>query len=212
MELKPIVNEDDYNWAMDEMDRLCDAELEPDEADYLEALAILVENYEVKHYPFAKPDPIEAIKHSMEAQGLERKDLEPFIGSRARISEILNRRRHLTLAMIRNLEAGLGIPAEVLITPYELAEPECQPRDYEYIETDTSVSPDTSADKIIEQPTRNVQTHAIYGISKAPSYKLTKVQKAFTDTSTYNPLAGACIHEMPSHNRPTKSHEKRVTA
>ena len=78
----------------------------------------LVEAYEARHYPIPEPDPVEAIKYTMESRGLTRGDLEPFIGSRARVAEVLNRRRPLSLSMIRRLHTGLGIPAEVLVQPY----------------------------------------------------------------------------------------------
>ena len=83
-------------------------------------LVTLVEAYEEKHHPIMPPDPIEAILHQMESQGLERRDLEPFLGSRGRVSEILNRRRPLSIEMIRSLQAGLGMSADVLIQPYDL--------------------------------------------------------------------------------------------
>jgi HTH-type transcriptional regulator/antitoxin HigA len=87
----------------------------------LELLTLLVEAYEEQHYPITPPDPIEAIEFHVERLGLSRRDLEPYIGSRARVSEILNRRRPLTLAMIRKLQAGLGIPAATLLQTYPLA-------------------------------------------------------------------------------------------
>lgn len=87
------------------------------EADRLDVLATLVEAYEAKHYPIDPPDPIAAIRFRMEQQGLTAQDLEPFIGTRARVSEVLNRRRPLSLSMIRRLTEGLGIPAAVLIRP-----------------------------------------------------------------------------------------------
>ena len=85
------------------------------EGDELDVLATLVEAYENKHFPISAPDPVEAIKFRMEQLGLDRKDLEPFIGSRARVSEILNRRRGLSVAMIRSLHENLDIPLEALI-------------------------------------------------------------------------------------------------
>jgi HTH-type transcriptional regulator/antitoxin HigA len=86
-----------------------------EEADRLEVLAILVEAYERRHYPVAAPSPVEAIKFRLEQTGLSRKDLEPMIGSRARVSEVLGGKRRLTLAMIRRLSKGLGIPAALLV-------------------------------------------------------------------------------------------------
>lgn len=89
------------------------------EADQLEVLVTLMDAYEAEHHAIDSPDPIDALLFRMEQAGLSRKDLEPYIGSRARVSEVLNRRRSLTLAMIRRLRDGLGIPADVLIGPEE---------------------------------------------------------------------------------------------
>ena len=97
---------------------LFDAALETPEGDRLEVLTTLVEAYEEKHFGVPMPDPIEAIRYHMESRGLTRRDLELYIGSRARVSEVLNRKRPLTMDMIRNLHKGLSIPAEVLIQPY----------------------------------------------------------------------------------------------
>ncbi len=125
MDIKPIKTNEDYQSALEEIDRLFDASPDTPEGDHLEVLMTLVQAYEDKHYPILPPDPIEAIKYHLESRGLSRRDLEPYIGSRARVSEILNRRRPLTLRMIRNLEQGLGIPAEILVQRYDL-----QPYDY----------------------------------------------------------------------------------
>ncbi|MDY0270354.1 helix-turn-helix domain-containing protein [Trichloromonas sp.] len=118
MEIKPIKNEADYQAALEEIERLFDAAPDTREGDRLEVLSTLVDAYEEKHYSIPLPDPIEAILYHMESRGLSRRDLEPHIGSRARVSEVLNRKRPLTMEMIRNLHSGLGIPAEVLIQPY----------------------------------------------------------------------------------------------
>lgn len=118
MTLRPILNEEDYETAIEEIEALWEAEAGTAEADRLEILVLLVEAYEVEHYPIPDPDPIELILHVMDARGLTRRDLEPFLGSRARVSEILNRRRPLSLEMIRKLQAGLGLPADVLVQPY----------------------------------------------------------------------------------------------
>lgn len=118
MEIKPIKNEADYQAVLEEIERLFDAAPDTPEGDRLEVLTTLVEAYEEKHYSIPMPDPIEAILYYMESRGLSRRDLEPYIGSRARVSEVLNRKRPLTMEMIRNLHRGLGIPAEVLIQPY----------------------------------------------------------------------------------------------
>ena len=118
MEIKPIKTEADYEAALEEVQRLLKAKPGSAEADRLEVLTTLVEAYEEKHYAIPLPDPIEAILYHMESRGLSRRELEPFIGSRARVSEILNRKRPLTMDMVRNLYKGLGISAEVLIQPY----------------------------------------------------------------------------------------------
>jgi HTH-type transcriptional regulator/antitoxin HigA len=122
MDIRPLRTEEDYEWALAEIDRLFDAEPNTPEADKLEILVILVEAYEEENHPAPMPDPVEAIKYWMEARNLDRADLEPYIGSRGRVTEILNRKRPLTLRMIRNLERGLGIPAEVLVQAYPLSE------------------------------------------------------------------------------------------
>jgi len=118
MEIKPIKNEVDYETTLKEIELLFDAAPDTPEGDRLEVLTTLVEAYEERHYSIPMPDPIEAILYHMESRGLTRRDLEPYIGSRARVSEVLNRKRQLTMEMIRNLHKGLGIPAEVLIQPY----------------------------------------------------------------------------------------------
>jgi HTH-type transcriptional regulator/antitoxin HigA len=120
MDIKPIKTENDYQAALAEIERLIGAEPNTPEGDKLDVLTILVETYEEKQYPIDPPDPIEAIIHEMESQGLTRKDLEQYLGGRARVSEILNRKRSLSLQMIRNLQEGLGISAEILINPYPL--------------------------------------------------------------------------------------------
>jgi len=120
MDIKPIKTEKEYEEALKEVERLFDAVPGTPESDRYEVLATLVEAYEDEHYPIPLPDPIEAILYYMESRGLSRADLEPFIGSRARVSEILNRRRPLTLSMIQRLHENLGIPAEALVQPYRL--------------------------------------------------------------------------------------------
>jgi HTH-type transcriptional regulator/antitoxin HigA len=120
MKIKPIRTEADYEAALKEIERLFDAKPGTAEADRLEVIATLTEAYEEKHFAIPLPDPIEAILYYMESRGLSRRDLEPFIGSRARVSEVLNRRRPLTMEMIRNLHSSLGIAAEVLIQPYRI--------------------------------------------------------------------------------------------
>ena len=120
MKIKPIRTEADHEAALKEIERLFDAKPGTAEADRLEVIATLTEAYEEKHFAILLSDPIEAILYHMESRGLSRRDLEPFIGSRARVSEILNRRRPLTMEMIRNLHDSLGIAAEVLIQPYRI--------------------------------------------------------------------------------------------
>jgi HTH-type transcriptional regulator / antitoxin HigA len=118
MDIKPIRNDEDHEAALTEIERLFDAEAGSPEADKLEVLTTLVEAYEEKNYHIPLPDPIEAIAYYMESRGLSRKDLEKYIGSRARVSEVMNRKRPLTMEMIRSLHEGLGIAAEILIQPY----------------------------------------------------------------------------------------------
>ncbi len=117
MDIHPIKTERDYDAALAEVERIMDAEPDTPEGDRLDVLATLIEAYEAKHHVIDLPDPIEAIKFRMEQMGLSRKELEPYIGSRARVAEVLNRKRQLSLGMIRRLRKGLDIPAEVLIQP-----------------------------------------------------------------------------------------------
>lgn len=116
-ELKPIRSKSDYREALAEVERLWGAKSGTPAGDRLDILATLIEAYEEEHYPFNPPDPIEAIKFRMEQQGLTRRDLEPLIGTRTRVAEVLNRKRNLSIAMIRRLHDRLGIPADVLIRP-----------------------------------------------------------------------------------------------
>lgn len=116
--LKPIHSDEDYEAALQEIDRLWDAAEGTSESDTLEILVTLVEAYERGRYELPPPDPIQAIEYLMESRGWTRKELEPAIGSRGRVSEIMNRKRPLTIGMIRKLEQMTGIPASVLIQPY----------------------------------------------------------------------------------------------
>ena len=118
--LRPIRTEADYDAALAEIERLWESEPGTPDNDRFEVLVTLVEAYESRHYPMLPPDPIEALKYHLESRGLSRRDLEPFIGSRARVAEVLNRRRGLTVEMIRKLHEGLGLPAEILIRGYPL--------------------------------------------------------------------------------------------
>lgn len=115
MDIKPIKSERDYRRVLKEIDALMDAKAKTAAGDRLDVLVTLAEAWEQKHYPISAPDPVDAIQFAMEQRGLSRRDLEAYIGSRARVAEILNRKRSLTLSMIRKLHSGLGIPAEVLI-------------------------------------------------------------------------------------------------
>jgi HTH-type transcriptional regulator / antitoxin HigA len=115
MQIRPIRTEADHDSAVARIAELIAAKPDTAEGEELDILATLVDAYEAKHHPVDKPDPIAAIQFRMEQQGLRRKDLEPLIGSRARVSEIMTRRRPLTLAMIRRVRDELGISADVLI-------------------------------------------------------------------------------------------------
>lgn len=116
-ELKPIRSKADYKAAVAELGRLWGAKSGTRDGDRLDVLATLIDAYEAEHDPMDPPDPVEAIKFRMEQQGLTRKDLEPLIGTRTRVAEVLNRRRNLSIGMIRRLHERLGISAEVLIRP-----------------------------------------------------------------------------------------------
>jgi HTH-type transcriptional regulator / antitoxin HigA len=115
MDIAPIKTQRDYRNALKEIEGLRTAKRYTPEGDRLDALVTLVEAWERKHYRFDLPDPVEAIKYHMDQNELEPRDLIPFIGSRNRVHEVLNRKRPLTLKMIRRLHEGLGIPAETLI-------------------------------------------------------------------------------------------------
>lgn len=115
MNIKPIRNPQDLAEAFTRMEHLWGAELDTPEGDELEILALLIEKYEDEHCPIPSSDPIEAIKFRMDQQGLTQRDLEPFIGPSGRVSEIMNRKRKLSLAMIKRLHEGLRIPYESLL-------------------------------------------------------------------------------------------------
>lgn len=119
-ELRPIRTEADYDAALRELDRLWGAAIGTPDGDCLDVLATLIEMYESQHHPMDPPDPIEAIQFRMEQQGLRRKDLEPLIGTRARVAEVMNRKRNLSIDMIRRLHDHLGISADILIRPTRL--------------------------------------------------------------------------------------------
>jgi len=116
-DLKPIRTKADYKAALAEVERLWGAKSGTPKGDRLDVLATLIDAYETQHYPMDPPDPIDAIQFRMEQQGLTRKDLEPLIGTRARVAEIMTRKRNLSIDMIRRLHEQLGISAEVLIRP-----------------------------------------------------------------------------------------------
>lgn len=120
MHIQPIKNSKDYEEALQQVQHLMDSELDTEAGDQLEILATLIEVYEEKNFPIEIPDPIEAIKFRMEQENLSRKDLETIFGTRARVSEILSKKRALTLSMIRNIHEKLGIPARVLIKSYTI--------------------------------------------------------------------------------------------
>jgi len=115
MDIAPLKNRHDYRQALKEIGTLMQARRNTPEGDRLDVLVTLVEAWERKHYPLDLPDPVEAIKFHMEQNGLAPRDLIPFIGSRNRVHEVLNRKRPLTLKMIQRLHAGLRIPAESLL-------------------------------------------------------------------------------------------------
>ena len=115
--IKPLRTKKDYQAALKDVERLWGAKDGIPDGDRLDVLATLIESYEDAHYRMDPPDPIEAIKFRMEQQGLSRKDLKPLIGTRTRVAEVLNRRRGLSIEMIRRLHKSLGISAEVLIRP-----------------------------------------------------------------------------------------------
>ena len=110
-----IKNEEDYDKALSRIEQLMDAKPDTAEMDELELVTALVEMYEERHFPISRPDPIDAIKFRMEQLGLGQKDMVPFIGTKSKVSEVLNKKRPLTLSMMRGLHKGLGIPAEVLL-------------------------------------------------------------------------------------------------
>ncbi len=120
MIIKPIRTEKDYEKALERVEKIMDAEFGSEEFDELEILSILIENYEAKHHKIDIPDPIEAIKFRMEQEGLKQKDLAELFGNKVRVSEVLNKKRRLTLDMIRNLHDNLNIPYDSLLNKYEL--------------------------------------------------------------------------------------------
>jgi HTH-type transcriptional regulator/antitoxin HigA len=120
MQIRPIKTKADHRAALKEIERLMDAKPGTPAGDRLEVLTTLVERYESQHEPIDPPNPVDALLYYMESRGLTRRGLEPYLGSRARVAEVLNRRRPLTIDMIRKLNKGLGISADVLIRPYSV--------------------------------------------------------------------------------------------
>jgi HTH-type transcriptional regulator/antitoxin HigA len=118
MEIKPIKTDNDYNQALERLEIIFDAKNGTPEGDELEVLGILIDQYENEHFPIGMPDPIEAIKFRMEQMGYNQNDLANIVGLKSRASEILNRKRKLSLEMIRKLHKVLHIPTDVLIQTY----------------------------------------------------------------------------------------------
>ena len=120
MELLPIRTKRDYDAALKQAEAWWDAPANSTDGKRLDVLTLLIADYEARHFPMEPPDPVEFLLFIMEQRGLSRKDLEPYIGSRARVAEVLNRVRPLSLEMIRNLSEGLDLPADVLVQRYAL--------------------------------------------------------------------------------------------
>ena len=118
MKILPIRNENDYQKALDRLEDIFDSKKGTEEGDELEILSILIDRYENENFPIGMPDPIEAIKFRMEQMGMNQKDLAEVVGFKSRVSEILNKKRKLTLDMIRKLNTNLHIPTEVLVQDY----------------------------------------------------------------------------------------------
>lgn len=121
MQIKPIKTEKDYDKALERLELIFDASPNSKEGDEAEILSLLIENYENQYYPIDSPDPIEAIKIRMQEMNLKQKDLIGIIGGKSRVSEILNKKKRLTVEMIRELERMLHISASVLVNNYQLA-------------------------------------------------------------------------------------------
>jgi HTH-type transcriptional regulator/antitoxin HigA len=115
MEIRPIKTEQDYNDSIKRVEELWGAKKDTPQGDELDLLVTLVESYEMKHYPIAPPDPVDAIKFRMEQMDMTKADMVKYLGSQSRVSEVLNRKRKLTLSMVKSLYKGLKIPAEILL-------------------------------------------------------------------------------------------------
>jgi len=122
MEIRPIKSLNDYNNALERLELIFDAKLGTTEGDELEILTILIDKYEKENFPIDLPDPIEAVKFRMEQLNMKQKDLAATIGFKSRVSEVLNKKRKLTLDMIRKLHEELNIPTNILIKEYQIAE------------------------------------------------------------------------------------------
>jgi len=118
MEIKVIKNEEDYNSALKKLEKIFDAPVNSPDGDEAELLTVLIEKYEEEHYPIESPDPIEAIRFRMEQMNMKKKDLAEVLGYKSRVSEILSRKRKLSLKMIRQLHKKLRIPYDSLLTEY----------------------------------------------------------------------------------------------
>jgi HTH-type transcriptional regulator/antitoxin HigA len=128
MQVKPIKNNKDYEAALHRIENLMDAKDGTADSDELDILSTLVEAYEDAHFPIDAPDPIAAIEHCMEALNLDRKDLEKMLGSKSKVSEVLNKKRKLSMEMVRSLNKKMGIPADILIRDYKLKKPSTSAR------------------------------------------------------------------------------------
>lgn len=120
MEIRPIKTEADYQKALERLDKIFDAKIGSIESDEADILGLLIDEYEKKKYPIEAPDPIEAIKIRMEEMQLKQIDLVDAIGGKSRVSEVLNRKRKLTVEMIRNLTSRLNLSSDILINDYQL--------------------------------------------------------------------------------------------
>lgn len=123
VEVSPIRSEPEYDSALAEIEELMTARAGTPEGDRLEVLVALAQAYEAEHHRIDAPDPIALLQFVMEQKGIDRAALQPMIGNRGRVSEIMSRKRALTLPMIRKLQAGLGLPADVLVRPYPIRRP-----------------------------------------------------------------------------------------
>ena len=121
MNIQPIKNEKTYFQALERLEQIFDAPENTPEGDEAEILSLLIENYENRHYPIEAPDPIEAVKIRMEELGLKQRDMAGVLGGKSRVSEVLNRKRKLTVEMIRNLTEKLNLSASILVKDYQLS-------------------------------------------------------------------------------------------